>query len=111
MLYGVTVSTHSILSIVSQCSRAQSLGNHEFDLNVDGLLPYLHASSFPHIAANLDLTAEPRLAAESNLRRSVVLPLNGSNNTVGIVGYLTPDTKWLAPQNAVGITDVVVAVK
>lgn len=88
---------------------SQCLGNHEFDFGVDELLGYLRTVRFPVVATNLDLTLEPQLADVRSLRRSVVLTV--LDRRIGIIGYLTPATKRLAPPNNVGITDVVTAIK
>lgn len=83
----------------------QSLGNHELDDNVAGLIPYLNDAEFPVLAANLDLRGEPELAAIPSLRKSVVLTVR--NIRVGIVGYLTPYTQNItAPNNITYLPEV-----
>ncbi|XP_017836103.1 protein 5NUC-like [Drosophila busckii] len=69
---------------------ASSLGNHEFDESVQGLIPFLNAVNFPVLACNLDLSLEPELAA-THLSNSTILQVNGAK--IGIIGYLTPKTK------------------
>lgn len=88
---------------------AQALGNHEFDLDDDSLLSYVQNARYPILAANLNLTAAPKLAAEKQLRRSVVVDVG--QRRIGIVGYLTPTTKYLAPPTNVGFGDEVAAIK
>uniref|UniRef100_A0A1B0FBT2 5'-nucleotidase n=1 Tax=Glossina morsitans morsitans TaxID=37546 RepID=A0A1B0FBT2_GLOMM len=78
---------------------AISLGNHEFDENVEGLLPFLNKAEFPVLAANLDLRKVPELAATKSLHNSTVLSVKGVS--IGVVGYLTPDTKFLTQPNEV----------
>lgn len=91
-------STHRIQTL-------QSLGNHELDDNVAGLIPYLNDAEFPVLAANLDLTGEPELAAIPSLRKSVVLTVR--NIRVGIIGYLTPYTQNItAPNNITYLPEV-----
>lgn len=85
------------------------LGNHEFDKNLAGLIPYLEQAAYPIVTANLDLSKVPQLAAITNLKKSTVLTVNGVN--VGIIGYLTPRTKIITPQNDVEFTDEIGAVK
>jgi 5'-nucleotidase len=68
----------------------QSLGNHEFDDGVKGLVPFLNNATFPILATNLDLTKEPDLY-NPNLKNSVVFDLDGVK--VAVIGYVTPDTK------------------
>lgn len=86
----------------------QSLGNHEFDDNVAGLVPFLEAAHFPVLIANMDASAEPTLAAAKALKKSTIFNVNGVQ--VGVIGYLTPETKGLAPDNAVLFTDEVAAI-
>ncbi|XP_026495888.2 uncharacterized protein LOC113400519 [Vanessa tameamea] len=86
-----------------------SLGNHEFDHGVSGLTPFIKNLSCPVVAANLDLTKAPDLEKETNLRKSIILNVNGTS--VGIIGYLTPDTKMLAVKNDVEYVDEIVAIK
>ena len=68
----------------------QSLGNHEFDDGVDGLVPFINNATFPILASNLDLSKEKRLDIP-NLKKSVVFDLGGVK--VAVVGYVTPETK------------------
>ncbi|KAH8400588.1 hypothetical protein KR222_007244 [Zaprionus bogoriensis] len=87
---------------------AISLGNHEFDKNVEGLIPFLKAVEFPVLACNLDLTKEPELAATEKLANSTVLEVNGVQ--IGVIGYLTPDTKNLSFQNDVEYREEIVSI-
>lgn len=66
-------------------------------------------ANYPIVTANLDLSNTPELATITNLRNSTVVEINGV--LVGIVGYLTPRTKFITPPNDVGITDEVAAIK
>lgn len=65
--------------------------------------------SSPVLAANLILNKVPKLEAESNLYKSIVIIKN--NVKIGIIGYLTPETKFLAPRNDVEYIDEVPALK
>ncbi|XP_059057792.1 uncharacterized protein LOC131851320 [Achroia grisella] len=87
----------------------QSLGNHEFDNGVSGLTPFIENLTSPVLAANLILTKVPELAAENNLKKSIILNVDG--HKIGIIGYLTPDTKILAVKNDVEYIDEVVALQ
>nr|XP_034834351.1 uncharacterized protein LOC117990957 [Maniola hyperantus] len=87
----------------------QSLGNHEFDQGVSGLSPFIENLTCPVLAANLILTKVPELEREANLRKSVVFNISGTS--VGVIGYLTPETKMLAVKNDVEYIDEIVAVK
>ncbi|EDW01380.1 GH21403 [Drosophila grimshawi] len=70
---------------------AMSLGNHEFDVDIKGLVPFLNDVSFPVLAANVDISQEADLVATNKLSNSTVLEVNGTK--IGIIGYLTPKTK------------------
>ncbi|KAH8279204.1 hypothetical protein KR026_003793 [Drosophila bipectinata] len=87
---------------------AISLGNHEFDENVAGLVPFLNNVSFPVLACNLNLTKEPELLAAKQLVNSTVLETNGVK--IGVIGYLTPDTKTLAERNNVEYNEEIVSI-
>ncbi|XP_047032316.1 protein 5NUC-like isoform X2 [Helicoverpa zea] len=78
---------------------AVSLGNHEFDNGVSGLTPFIENLKCPVLCANLNLKKVPDLAREPNLKKSIILDVAG--HKVGVVGYLTPDTKVLAKPNDV----------
>lgn len=79
-----------------------SLGNHEFDDGLSGVEPYLKTVKTPSVAANLDLSAAPGLAA-GNLHKSWNLMVGGVN--VSIIGYLTPKTSYLARPKPVKFLD------
>ncbi|KAH8254825.1 hypothetical protein KR032_012426, partial [Drosophila birchii] len=87
---------------------AISLGNHEFDQNVEGLVPFLNAVEFPVLACNLNLTDVPEMAAAKQLANSTVLETNGVK--IGVIGYLTPDTKTLAFRNKVEYEEEIVSI-
>jgi 2',3'-cyclic-nucleotide 2'-phosphodiesterase (5'-nucleotidase family) len=42
---------------------AYTLGNHDFDDGIDGLMPFLNKVNFPVLAANLDASKVPKFAA------------------------------------------------
>nr|CAD7440907.1 unnamed protein product [Timema bartmani] len=87
---------------------AISLGNHEFDDGVSGLIPFLNNVTCPVLASNLDLSEEPLLAA-TPLANSTILVVNGTR--IGVIGYLTPDTKELSKSEKVKYIDEVDAIK
>jgi len=59
----------------------------------------LNNVEFPVVAANLDLSDAPTLAATKHLTPSTVLDVNGFK--IGIVGYLTPETEFLVKPSTV----------
>ena len=87
----------------------QSLGNHEFDHGVSGLTPFINNLTCPVLAANLILTHVPELEKETNLKKSVIFNISGTS--IGVVGYLTPETKMLAVKNDVEYVDEITALK
>ncbi|PIK48688.1 hypothetical protein BSL78_14452 [Apostichopus japonicus] len=70
-----------------------ALGNHEFDLEIEGLLPFLSNVSFPVLASNIDDSKEPTL--KDTYYKSITLELGGE--TVGIVGYIYSKTDRISP--------------
>lgn len=71
-------------------SFSQCLGNHEFENGPEGLAPFLKSkniSGIPILGANINTEEEPSL---TNIRPSTVLTVG--DRTVGVIGYLTPDT-------------------
>ncbi|KAM0735335.1 Protein 5NUC [Formica fusca] len=87
---------------------AISLGNHEFDDGVKGLIPFIQNASYPILAANLDLAEQPDLAA-TNLKNSTILEVNG--NKIGVIGYLTKETKILSSTENVIFKDEVESIQ
>ncbi|XP_046636634.1 snake venom 5'-nucleotidase-like isoform X3 [Daphnia pulicaria] len=86
---------------------AMSLGNHEFDDGVDGLLPFVEAANHPVMAANIDTSGEPRL--DGKIPKSKVVQVDGRK--VGIIGYLTPETSYMSSTDGVRIFDEVEGVR
>lgn len=86
---------------------AMSLGNHEFDDGLAGVVPFLKEVPFPVLASNLDDTLEPSI--QGLYQRSTVITVGGRK--VGIVGYLTTETMVIANPGLIDIGDEVVAVR
>ena len=66
----------------------QSLGNHEFDDKIDGLLPFVQNVSYPIICANCEFEKYPKL-------KELILPyyvIEVGGRKIGIIGYLTTDS-------------------
>jgi 5'-nucleotidase len=87
-----------------------SLGNHEFDDQVEGLLPFINATrkiGLPIVCANIDYEVEPRL---KNIKKSYIF--NKGGHKIGVIGYLTPDTLFLSsPDDSVHILDEIESIK
>jgi len=88
---------------------ASSLGNHELDDGVDDLVAYMRATrnAYPTLSCNLELENEPDLDQE--LRCSVVVEVGGQK--IGIMGYLTPETKDLASTGGIVFVSEVEALR
>lgn len=87
---------------------AISLGNHEFDDGIDGLIPFIQNASYPILTTNLDLSEQPNLAA-TNLKNSTILEVKGKK--IGVIGYLTPETKILSTTEKVIFKDEVESIR
>lgn len=87
---------------------ATSLGNHEFDDGVDGLIPFIQNATFPIVTSNLNLSKQPNLAA-TKLLNSTILTVNGVK--IGIIGYLTPDTRIISRTDNVIFLDEVQSIR
>lgn len=75
------------------------------DLGVRGLVPFLNAANFPVLIANINNSADHELWQTRALKKSAVFDIKGFK--VGIVGYLTPETKYVAiPNDLDFITEV-----
>lgn len=71
-------------------------------------MPFINEATYPIVTANLDLTNEPEMAA-SNLMNSTILIVNGRK--IGIIGYLTPETKYIASVGKVEFYDEVESIQ
>ena len=67
---------------------AYTLGNHDFDDGIQGLVPFMKNTNFPILACNIDTSQEPEFA--KFLKPSIVVNVSGTK--VGIIGYITPHT-------------------
>lgn len=67
--------------------QAMAVGNHEFDRGPEGLARFAELATFPLLAANLDLSNEPRLAAV--LRPWTILEVGGER--IGVIGAVPED--------------------
>ncbi len=77
------------LAVMNQLGfQAMAVGNHEFDRGPAALARFAEKASFPLLAANIDVSAEPLLAGK--VKDSAILAVAGEK--IGVVGALTPDT-------------------
>ncbi|CAO1320937.1 unnamed protein product [Diamesa hyperborea] len=86
---------------------AISLGNHEFDEGIPNLVHFFGEITFPVLSANLDLTKEPTMQVPA-LKKSHIFTIK--DRKIGVIGYLTPDTKFTAIPNGVEYIDEVIAI-
>lgn len=85
-------------------SELQCLGNHEFIDGEEGVFDFLKAVNFPVVTANVHFNKSTSL-----LKKSHVISLNGTK--VGIVGAVTPQTRFLSSTKYVDFQDEVEAIK
>ncbi|MEZ8092472.1 bifunctional UDP-sugar hydrolase/5'-nucleotidase [Photobacterium swingsii] len=58
---------------------AMALGNHEFDLNNAKLNKFISDINFPVLAANVDISKDPDLKGQTNLKPFVVFAFDGND--------------------------------
>lgn len=67
----------------------QTLGNHEFDLRIAGLVPFLETVKSPVVVANLDDSKEPTMQGKYN--KAIVIERSGRK--IGVIGAVTSTTE------------------
>jgi len=85
-----------------------TLGNHDFDFGPDITADFIESfeSDVPFLSANLDVSAEPRLAAleaEGRIASSVVIRERGRR--IGVIGLTTPDLPSISSPRGVEVFD------
>lgn len=81
---------------------ASSLGNHEFD-DGDGDLEYFcQAVPYPMLACNIDVSQQQPSQLNELIKPSITETIlhRGVRHVIGIIGYVTPDTKELSNAGA-----------
>ena len=86
---------------------AMTLGNHEFDDKIDGVVPFLANQTCPVVVSNLNASLVPSMVGL--FTPSTIISIGGK--PVGIVGYLTPETKHISNPEELLITDEIQALK
>lgn len=84
-----------------------AIGNHEFDREVEGLVPFLRDVNFNVLSANINATLEPDIAGMFS--KSVVLTVGGEQ--IGIVGYTTKETVNISSPGRLIFDDEIDAVR
>lgn len=85
------------------------MGNHEFDLGLEGLIPFLNDAEFPVLVANLNISMEHPLWRTRALKRSAVF--NAKGFKVGVIGYLLTDTKRISKAGNIDFQPEISAIK
>jgi len=88
---------------------AMGLGNHDFDDQIDGFVPFAEQTSFPLLASNIVLHNDSLgFTSGVHFNSSVVVSVKGVQ--VGIVGYVTTSTVYNFPDREVEFTEEIKAV-
>lgn len=66
----------------------QTLGNHEFDHGIVGLVPFIKALKSPVLVSNLDDSEEPDI--KGLYKKSIVIERDGKK--IGIIGVVSEHT-------------------
>nr|XP_022289438.1 5'-nucleotidase-like [Crassostrea virginica] len=84
-----------------------ALGNHEFDLRIEGVRPFLEHVDFPIVSANIDTSYEPTISPRISKR--TIIQVGGQQ--LGIVGYTTKDTPIISSPGSLVFHDEVSSVR
>ncbi|XP_036319649.1 apyrase-like [Rhagoletis pomonella] len=71
---------------------AMTLGNHEFDHGIEGLVPFLETINSPMLVANMDARDEPDM--QGKYQSSMII--ERSNRKIGVIGLILETTYDLA---------------
>ncbi|KAI8122651.1 Apyrase [Lucilia cuprina] len=71
---------------------AMTLGNHEFDHGVEGVVPFLESLNTTMLVANMDSTNEPEMTGK--YQKSMII--ERSNRKIGVIGVILETTYDLA---------------
>lgn len=66
----------------------QTLGNHEFDQKISGVVPFIKALNAPTVVANIIDTDEPEI--QGTYQKSTIIERGGKN--IGIIGVIAKNT-------------------
>lgn len=66
----------------------QTLGNHDFDNEIDGVVPFLDTLQSPVVVCNIDDSEEPRI--QGKYTNSIVIDRYGRK--IGIIGVILSTT-------------------
>ncbi|XP_036221524.2 apyrase isoform X4 [Bactrocera oleae] len=71
---------------------AMTLGNHEFDHGIEGVVPFLESINSPMLVANMDARDEPDM--QGKYKKSIII--ERSNRKIGVIGVILETTYDLA---------------
>lgn len=84
-----------------------ALGNHEFDNNIEGLLPFLQNANFTILSSNINLDSDPRI--KPYVKKSYVTEVGGEK--IGVIGYTTKDTPMISQPGSLKFEDEVASIR
>ncbi|XP_043482671.1 apyrase-like isoform X2 [Leptopilina heterotoma] len=82
---------------------AMTIGNHEFDDSIDGLVPFLKRIKCPIVVANIDSSKEPRL--QGLYKNSTII--NRGGKKIGVIGVILKSTNLIAKTEKLSFLDEV----
>jgi 5'-nucleotidase len=82
--------TNQFLNILP--ADAQTIGNHDFDHGIEGVVPFLRNQITPTLLANIDDTDEPTIQGE--YKKSMIIERSGEK--IGIIGVILRTTNTIA---------------
>ncbi|XP_061195055.1 snake venom 5'-nucleotidase-like [Saccostrea echinata] len=97
--------THTMMNLIGY--DAMALGNHEFDNNIDGVLPLLQNANFTILSANINLETEARI--KPYVSKSYVTEVGGEK--IGVIGYTTKDTPMISQPGSLKFEDEVTSIR
>lgn len=77
-------------------------------MGIEELKPLLNSTTFPILIANIDEETSAKLGNYDQVKKSTIYKINGVS--IGIIGYLTPETKAASNTN-IELSDEVEAIK
>ncbi|GLV32897.1 uncharacterized protein CBL_20048 [Carabus blaptoides fortunei] len=80
---------------------AYTLGNHEFDDDVEGVVPFIKSLNAPVVVANIDDSEEPTI--QGTYQKSIIIERAGRK--IGIIGVIASDTSELSSTGKLKFTD------
>lgn len=82
---------------------AMTIGNHEFDNNVEGVVPFLKMVKAPVVVTNIDATEEPTM--QGLYKNSTIIERNGTK--IGVIGVILSSTNKIATTGKLKFLDEV----